>query len=787
MEYGADANEAMTDPVYDDADEQDTLADFPRDSKPWLDLIQDGEKAFRFYHEKCDSIDKLLSNLEHLAGNRVDREFQMFWANMEVVKPSIYSRPPSPVVVPRFKDMRELPRVASEMLERTMQTSYDKDDIHDTLIMVRDDMATNARGVAWVRYEAEENEDGSLNESVRWDHLDRKDFLHEPCRKWKENGWVARRSYLSMEDNRERFGDIALSCEYKEYKPEDGGAYDGEKKAQVWELWHKKKQVVIWVSPGVGEVLDVQPPFLKLEGFFPCPKPAYSTVQRGTLIPVPDMLYYKDQLEEVNELTARISALAESLRMKGFYAAGEETLSGAIEKALKSRDNSAVLVPVPAHLMAGQTMKDAILWIPVDMVAKTIVELIALRKQVIEDIYQITGISDIMRGDTNASETLGAQQLKSQYGSIRIKERQSELVRIARDLTRIGAEVVAENFQPQTLQSMSQMDLPTRAMVQQQQQQMMQQYQQQTMMAQQQGQQVPPPQMPKAPVTFEDVIELIRSQNVRPFVLDIETDSTIQPDENAEKQRANEFVTAVGGFIGQAVPLLMQLPQAAPLATETLKFVASKFRAGRQLEGAIEQFAEQVKQVSTQPRPDPEAEKRKHDMAMADRKQAGEDAKTKAEIQSKGIDAQLKQMDLQLKQMDLQIKGYEAQGKVQELNAREIESQKEDAGEPQEDPLDREDKMLKVEHSRVDLEGKKRALNNEGRKTEADAVDSEERAKHSIAINEASQRVMQAIDKLDERQDRSEQLIANLAKAITAPKRGKRNADGSLSIETVMS
>ena len=45
----------------------------------------------------------------------VDREFQMFRANLEILKPSVYSRPPAPVVVPRFKDRKELPREASEL------------------------------------------------------------------------------------------------------------------------------------------------------------------------------------------------------------------------------------------------------------------------------------------------------------------------------------------------------------------------------------------------------------------------------------------------------------------------------------------------------------------------------------------------------------------------------------------------------------------------------------------------------------------------------------------------
>ena len=173
----------------------------------------------------------------------------------------------------------------------------------------------------------------------------------------------------------------------------------------------------MWVSPGVEEVLDVREPYLKLDRFFPCPKPAYATVERGSLIPVPDFYYYRDQLEEINELTARISALAEALRLCGFYPGGSGDLAEAIETALKNTSNNARVIPVANFQnLGGASLKDSIVWLPIVEVANTITSLVALRKQLIDDVYQISGISDIMRGSTDPAETLGAQQLKSQYG-----------------------------------------------------------------------------------------------------------------------------------------------------------------------------------------------------------------------------------------------------------------------------------------------------------------------------------------------------------------------------------
>src|SRR5262245_31063348 len=273
-----------------------------RSSKYWLDCISDAQKYFAFWSEKADSIDRFYADLKRMAATNVDREYKMFWANLEVLKPAIYSRPPAPVVVPRWQDHKELPRKASELLERTLILNFEEIGLDAIMLQVRDDLATVGRGTAWVRLEAADGGDRNVI-----DHLDRADFLHEPARKWGEVGWVAKRAWLARRQVRERFGDAAANT-VRLKKPKDGEGeaqspdYRGERKAEVWEIWSKTKGLVVWVSPGVEEVLDVTEPFLRLDGFFPCPRPVYATLERRSLIPVPDFYYYRDQLEEINEL-----------------------------------------------------------------------------------------------------------------------------------------------------------------------------------------------------------------------------------------------------------------------------------------------------------------------------------------------------------------------------------------------------------------------------------------------------------------------------------------------------
>jgi hypothetical protein len=637
---------------YETADTEATI----RDARPWLECIGDAKKYFQLWLDKCDSIDKLYADLRRLADVSGDREFQMFWANLEVLRPSIYSRPPQPAVATRFKDMSPVPRAASAMLERALIVNIEAEDINAVMLAVRDDMLINGRGVAWVRYEDDSDpteENGPAqeprNQSVPYEHVDRADFLHEPARKWPEVGWVAKRAWLTRDQGIARFGDIFARIDLKaRQEPSDSEAgYKGERKGEVWEIWSKTRNCVVWIAEGVDEVLDIRVPFLKLDGFFPCPKPAYSTLERRKLIPVPDYYFCRDQFDEINELTARISALADGLRMKGFYAAGAGDLAEAVEAALRQQGNNAILVPVANFAaLGGAILRDSIIWLPITEVAATIRELLLLRRQIIDDVYQITGLSDIMRGATEPQETATAQELKSQYGSVRIRERQTELVRFARDLVRIAGEIMAENFTPETFTAITQMSLPTAAAIQEQARDLTENVtklfqetdSQSTAQLPDQFQEIRQETQARLndlaeTVTIDQVVALLREQRIRPFVLEIETDSTIQADENMEKQRRTEFLSSLAGVIQQLTPLVQAQPAAGPFAAEMIKFSVAPFRAGRAMTAVIEDFTETIRehaqQAATNPQPGPaqlvaqsegqrfEFEKQKHADEMA--------------------------------------------------------------------------------------------------------------------------------------------------------------------------
>ncbi|WP_200761081.1 hypothetical protein, partial [Salmonella enterica] len=151
---------------------------------------------------------------------------------------------------------------------------------------------------------------------------------------------------------------------------------------------------------------------------------------------------YAAHLSKISTLTSRIYLLLDKVRLKVLIPAGGD-IGDAIDLALRSDDDE-IVIPVPAAALMASAGSNLMVTLPLKELAEAIQGLIASRGQLFEDFYQLSGISDIMRGATEAQETLGAQQLKSQYGSVRVRDKIDELQRVARDVARIVAEIASD-------------------------------------------------------------------------------------------------------------------------------------------------------------------------------------------------------------------------------------------------------------------------------------------------------------------------------------------------------
>ena len=680
----------------------DTMRDpeEPRSSELILSALNESKKEFQPYWDYCDLIDKLVGAVGTIQAARgdffTDQEFDLFWASLEILKPATYCKPPLAVVAPRFADRNKVASVASELLERCINSTFEREDFDETMLEVRDDLIISARGVIRSTYE----DGGKKGKRVCNDQVDRKDFLHEPARKWQEVGWVAFAAYLDKKAFEKRFPDAdADKAQYNVRRDKtDNTLVDTVAKCKVWEVWHRADDKVYWVTEGVETVLDEKPPFIDLEKFFPCPRPAYGTRRRRSLIPVPDYVRYERTLEQINTLTARVYNLLGWIKVKGLIPAGGDT-ANAVETAMANSEDDVLLIPVPAVALMKDAGGQLVQFLPIQEFAATVTELLNNRRELINNFYELSGISDIMRGATEAEETLGAQQLKSQYGSVRVREKVDELQRIARDSARITAEILAEKFDQDTLLQMSQMEIPTKADLKKRVKELEdgakkeldaleEQARAAMEQAQQSGQQVDPQQAEQQfnqaqqeiigrtqaqlqaiakEVPIEDVMSFLRDQKTRAFAIDIETDSTVMTDEMAEKQARGEFLTAFTGASTAVQPLLMAGEPGAKLAGALLKFSLAPFRAGRELDGLIDDFVEAAPgALAQQGGNEGEAALAEANMQLA-----------QAELQKAQAQTEKVQADAALKSQELQLKAAQAQEQAkadQQKFALELES-----------------------------------------------------------------------------------------------------------------
>lgn len=571
------------------------------------------------------------------------KRYNILWANVQTIFPALYGKTPRAQVERRWKDQDPIARTSAVILERALQYEIDHfPDFDQSMNLVVNDRLLPGRGTAWLRFEVKPTvtQYGTFDyECTPVDYVFWKDFRHSPARTWDEVTWVARRVYMTREDGIERFGDdfktVPLTHEPVglDEMRKQGMDVESMQKAQVWELWDKSTKKVYWVAEGFDGMLDERDDPYGLEGFWPCPRPLFATTTSDSLCPVPDYALYQDQAEEMDMLTNRIAQLVQAVKVVGVYDASHDSVQRMMNEGVNN-----TLIPVDTWAAFGEKggLKGVIDFLPLDQVVAALAQCYAAREQAKAVIFEITGISDILRGASMASETATAQQIKAQYASLRLRKMQKDVAEFASEILRIKAQMMCDFYSPQTLIDMS------------------------GIMGTNDGQYA------------EQAVMLLKQEQARNYRIEVAADSLIEIDEQSEKQNRVEFLTAVGGFMQQALPVAQAVPEMAPIIAEMLLFGVRAFKGGRPLEAAFDTAMAQLAapQAPQAPQgPSPE------EMAMQAQMQA-EQAKMAQQQQVEQAKLQLEQAKLQAQMQIEQFKAQQAAELEQMRQAAETERAK---------------------------------------------------------------------------------------------------------------
>jgi hypothetical protein len=635
----------------------------------WYKTIMGYERSFKRWEARVDRIIK-----KYKDDSRYDRNpnarFNILWSNVQTIQPAIFARLPRPDVSRRFRDNDPIGRVASMMLERALEFEIEHyGDYKSAMNNAVLDRLLGGRGVSWVRYEPHivgekageadgapedgyevtEDSDEAETESADAiedqerieyeccpvDYVHWRDFGHTVGRTWEEVTAVWRKVYMSRPALVERFGEemgykIPLDTkpdDLKQSYKSDDGVYE----ALIYEIWDKETGKVLWISKSLGKILDERDDPLGLENFWPCPKPLYSTLTTDSLEPIPDFVIYQDQARELDVLCDRIDGLINALKVRGVYDASASEL-----QRLFSEGENNTMIPVSNWMAFAekQGMKGAIDLVDLAPFASALMSCYQAMEQVKGQIYELMGIADIQRGQTDPNETLGAQIIKSNNAAGRLKTQQHAVVDFATSLLSIKAQIICNHFTDDTLIKISgaeQLSPQDRALI------------------------------PQA-------IALLRDEAAKNFRIEVTSDSMIYQDEQQEKADRTAFLAAVGQFVQMALPAATQAPELTPMLMEMLKFGVTAFKAGKQLEGIIDEtadkFRNQAKAAEGQPKP-PSPEMQKLQMQM------------QAEQQKLQTEAQLEQQKMEMQvQLEKAKQEYQAQENQLKFSLEEQRNQK---------------------------------------------------------------------------------------------------------------
>tara|TARA_R110002110_G_scaffold173413_3_gene376316 strand:- start:2074 stop:3999 length:1926 start_codon:yes stop_codon:yes gene_type:complete len=526
----------------------------------------------------------------------LSRKFNILWSNTETLKASLFAKMAQPDVRRRFHDPNPVGRNVAILLERALQYESDTNRADLPIEAALEDYLLPGRGVVWVVYEPIlvsekvtvelKDSDGKTMEKqvkeverlgdqrVRFEYVHWEDYRESPARRSEDATWRARRHLLTRDDLILRgfrdAHDIPLnwmpeSAEYKENE-----LYN---RAEVWEIWDKVQRKRIYMVSGYKDILAEDDDPYNLEGFYPCPTPLISVRTTDTSIPIPEYTLYQDQAEELDRLTTRITFLIEGLKRRGVYDAAIPELA----QLANAGDNEFV----PSENFANLTQKGGLVGAfqteQIGEISTVVNGLYQQRSAVLQIIYEVTGISDILRGSTKASETATAQQLKAKFGSMRLRRRQENIQSYIRDLFRIKAELIAENYEPEILEKITNL-----------------------------------------PVT-EEMLEILRNDKLRSYIIEVQTDSTVFEDQEEEKRNRIQFADTLGAYLLKAVEVTRASPDLTPLAFQIVKFVAGAWKIGRTFEDTIDQtemaIMQQLEASRQQPQVAPEQQMQQEKLA----------------------------------------------------------------------------------------------------------------------------------------------------------------------------
>lgn len=643
-------------------------------AKRWNVEFTAAEESVKAWHtDGCDIVDKFLDRRNKSESSSNTTHVNIFTANTQTTRAFLYGKTPQVDVKRRWGDPNDpVARAAAEAYQRLLNTDIERDGdnytralkyaLHDRLLpgfglcklryvaditseIIAARYATDETGAESLDEKGEKIESApgytkeeKADEDVAIDYIHWKDALwNAGARTFEEIRWFAFREPLTRAGLKKRFrapfekaygedwekqiNSIPLQSATNDNKDNQVlGKPDPWSRADVWEIWDKENHKVWWYVKGFHEILDDQEDPLGLAGFWPFPMPMVANLTTDAFLPRPDYVLAQDLYEELNTVSSRITALERALIVRGVYNGSMPGINSLLEG---SGENELTPIPEWPQFKDGGGIVGQIEWMPLEAVANALTILRDYRKEVLSLIYQVTGMSDILRGESSQNATATEQAIKAKFASVRLQDFQDEFARFASDIQRLKAEIISKHYSDQTIIDRANVKYTV------------------------DGQYFEAPQLPPGMQLPEGMappvapaLQLMRDKFMW-YRIQVKAESVSATDYASMQQERTVAIQTLTQYLTQILPIGQSAPEMLPFLLEMAKWLFTGMRGAQSIEGIFDQaviaankMAQNMQQAAAQPKePDPK-------VVAAQVKAEAEKAKAGAEVQKSQTDMQ---------------------------------------------------------------------------------------------------------------------------------------------------
>ena len=519
----------------------------------WMHKISAAEKKFAEYYD-------LITEIRQYYRNDKKRNKQnIFWASVETLKPFVYFKQPQPFVVRVNKNANQAQALACKILERALAWNMKQFDFDSVVKYARNDFLLSGMGILWEQYCSSFKQVGTDfikdKEKVETTYVSPTMFLADTDKVnvWEDVEWIARRMYMNISE---------VAANFSTETAEKVRSQCGQNSVlTVYEIWDKPTRTIYYISPQYGaDFLHIQPDVLHLSGFFPCPKPIMATLANDGIIPVPDYVEIKSLLEELDGVNNRMRLTMQALKVSGCYDNSFPELANILDK-----DITLISLADFDKLKDAGGIKGVIDFAPIGQYVEAL-QILAQRRQVlIDSIYEVTGVSDIMRGTSQRVETATAVTQKTNFGTLRNQDRQNDMQRFLKDLFAIKAEIICEHFSPEFLLSFLTAE-------------------------ERQNHE-----------TMIKAVQILKHDKLRGMMIDLETDGCY--NQEATGQKDLDTLNDINTMIGEAMKMVSVQPALLPLYRQMIESAVATMPNARQFDVIMEQVFNKIETELNKPEP----------------------------------------------------------------------------------------------------------------------------------------------------------------------------------------